>query len=92
MATFSNNQTIAISSAVAQSLGTFTVPVDSYFQGQAACSTGTQSVSVGGVLAALLIAGSVGGAQAPITAGPGAVITATSTAVTLSGCLFVNTP
>lgn len=92
MATFSNNRTISIASSVAVVLGSYTVPADCYFQGQAAISAGAGNVIVGGVIAAALTAGSVAGTQAVITAGPGAVITSAGGTIALSGCVFLNTP
>lgn len=92
MATFSNNQTLAIASAVSVVLGSYTVASNQYFQGQAAISAGAGNVLISGVIAASLTAGSVAGTQAVITAGPGAIITSTGGTIALSGCVFVNTP
>jgi hypothetical protein len=104
MATYWNGTTLAVSSAVAQALGSFTVPANSYFQGQVGVangSTGVVIILVGGVPASFPI--NAGGATStgnnnttPIIAGPNQVISIQSVSFSgtafLTGIVLVNSP
>jgi hypothetical protein len=100
MATYWNGTTLAVSNSVSQSLGSFTVPLNSYFQGQigfANGSTGTLILLVGGVPASYLInAGAQGNNTVPIVAGPNHVISIQSISFSgtayLTGVVFENSP